>query len=45
MILAIDTATPAVTAGVARRTAAGVEVLAERAIEDAARAALAELSD
>ncbi|CAM5696782.1 tRNA (adenosine(37)-N6)-threonylcarbamoyltransferase complex dimerization subunit type 1 TsaB [Mycolicibacterium aubagnense] len=35
MILAIDTATPAVTAGVARRTAAGVEVLAERITVDA----------
>ena len=35
MILAIDTATPAVTAGVARRTAAGVEVLAERITIDA----------
>lgn len=35
MILAIDTATPAVTAGVARRTATGVEVLAERITVDA----------
>ena len=35
MILAIDTATPAVTAGVARRTAAGVEVLAEQITVDA----------
>ncbi|MUL77236.1 tRNA (adenosine(37)-N6)-threonylcarbamoyltransferase complex dimerization subunit type 1 TsaB [Mycobacterium sp. CBMA226] len=34
-ILAIDTATPAVTAGVARRAGAGVEVLAERITVDA----------
>lgn len=35
MILAIDTATPAVTAGIARRTAAGVDVLASRITVDA----------
>lgn len=35
MILTIDTATPAVTAGVARRTEAGVEVLASRITVDA----------
>ena len=35
MILTIDTATPAVTAGVARRTEAGVEVLASRVTVDA----------
>jgi tRNA threonylcarbamoyl adenosine modification protein YeaZ len=35
LILAIDTATPAVTAGVARRTPAGVQVLAERVTVDA----------
>jgi tRNA threonylcarbamoyl adenosine modification protein YeaZ len=34
-VLAIDTATPAVTAGVARRSGAGVEVLAERVTVDA----------
>jgi tRNA threonylcarbamoyl adenosine modification protein YeaZ len=35
VILAIDTATPAVTAGVVRRDAANVEVLAERVTVDA----------
>jgi len=35
MILAIDTATPAVTAGIARRTDDGIELLAERITLDA----------
>ncbi|MDR3665153.1 MAG: tRNA (adenosine(37)-N6)-threonylcarbamoyltransferase complex dimerization subunit type 1 TsaB [Mycobacterium sp.] len=35
LILAIDTATPAVTAGVARRSGSGIEVLAERVTVDA----------
>lgn len=35
IVLAIDTATPAVTAGVLRRDASGVEVLAERVTVDA----------
>ena len=35
VVLAIDTSTPAVTAGVARRTGADVEVLAERVTFDA----------
>jgi tRNA threonylcarbamoyl adenosine modification protein YeaZ len=35
IVLAIDTATPAVTAGVVDRSAAGVEVLAERVTVDA----------
>lgn len=35
MILAIDTATPAVTAGIARRTGDGIEVLAARITVDA----------
>ena len=34
VVLAIDTATPAVTAGVVRRSAAGVEVLGERVTVD-----------
>lgn len=35
MILTIDTATPAVTAGIARRTGSGVQVLASRITVDA----------
>jgi tRNA threonylcarbamoyl adenosine modification protein YeaZ len=35
IVLALDTSTPAVTAGVARRSAAGLDVLAERVTVDA----------